>query len=104
MAVELLSVAFEEGSVGGVKVGLIPDGFPCRLNGRNMIAMFEDRIGLRRDAQPRKLRRLSRELSDLHTADIFIVAGIIEVTHHTIGDLTDLVLEVPEVRKKAVPL
>src|SRR5580765_671964 len=107
-SVELLSVAFErravQRTIPGVRNRVVPDGAPRGADRRHVVFVFEDRIRLRRNAEPRELRGLLREPAHADTGDVLVAACVVRVADDAVGFLAHLIADCSEIRHEAIPL
>src|SRR5436190_3046291 len=107
-AVELLAIAFErravQRTIPGVSSRVVPDGAPRGSDRRHVVFVFEDRVRLRRNAEPREFRGLLRELAHADTSDVLVGACVVRVADDAVGLLAHLIPDCSEIGHEAIPL
>src|SRR6202035_4929441 len=106
--IEFLVIALEVGRIRGLQAGrrqpVVPDRVDGAANGRDVVAMGEDRVALLGNPDPCELARQIREVGDFDACDIVEISGIVAVAADTIGDVADPCGNVRHRLMKAPPL
>src|SRR6266478_4447105 len=88
--VEVLIVTLEVGCIGCLQSGgrqpVIPDRVDGAANGRDMVAVGEDRVFRLGNPDPAELTRQIGEVGHFDAGDVVKVSGVVAVAADTVGD------------------
>src|SRR5260370_26538656 len=106
--IEFLVVTLEVGRIGRFQPGsrqpLIPDRVDGPANGRNVLAMGEDRVFLFGNANARKFARQVGEVGHFDACDIVEISGVVAIATDAVSDLPDPARNILHRLIKALPL
>ncbi len=106
--VEAFAVALEAGSwdgliTGGVE-GVISDGFYGGADGRDVIPVFEDSVGLRGDGERREFGGVCGKGADFDTTELIEITNVVRIVNDAISGIGMPSFNVLHLRHKVCPL
>src|ERR1700722_7507032 len=106
--IEILVVALEVGRIGRFQAGrrqpVIPDRIDGAPNGRDVVAVGEDRVFLFGDAHTAEFARQIGEVGHFDAGDVVEIAGVVAIAAYAVRHLPDPVGNVLHRLVKAMPL
>src|ERR1700694_388934 len=106
--IEILVVALEVGRVGRLqsrrRQPMIPDCVDGAANGRDVVAVGEDRVSLFGNPNAAEFARQIGEVGDFDAGDVVEISGIIAVAADAVSDLPEPPGNVPNGLMEPLPL